>query len=57
MSSGYDSLWLQQGSQGSSWIFARKGKQLEIFQAINTALQDEQPTYTPSNRQWLLEKQ
>ncbi|MFS2093297.1 hypothetical protein ACCC96_09800 [Pseudomonas sp. Pseusp11] len=57
MSSGYDSLWLQQGGQGSSWIFARKGKQLEIFQAINTSLADEQPSFTPSTRQWLLEKQ
>jgi len=57
MSGGHDSLWLQLNGQGSPWIFARKGKELEIFQAINSAQQDEQPTYMPGDRKWLLEKQ
>jgi hypothetical protein len=57
MSGGNDSLWLQLNGQGSPWIFARKGKELEIFQAVNTAQQDEQPTYMPGDRKWLLEKQ
>ena len=57
MSGGNDSLWLQLNGQGSPWIFARKGKELEIFQAINSAQQDEQPTYMPGDRKWLLEKQ
>ncbi|NWB91103.1 hypothetical protein [Pseudomonas agarici] len=56
MSSGNDSIWLQQGDQGSAWIFVRKGKQLEIFQALNSAQADEQPQLYPGNRQWLLEK-
>ena len=57
MSGGYDSMWLQQHGVGNAWIFARKGKQLEIFQAINTAHADEVPSFTPGPRQWLLEKQ
>ncbi|SDV09397.1 hypothetical protein [Pseudomonas mucidolens] len=57
MSGGYDSVWLQQGGQGNPWIFARSGKQLEIFQAINTSQADEVPSFTPGPRQWLLEKQ
>lgn len=57
MSGGYDSIWLQQGGQGKPWIFVRKGNQLEIFQAINTAQGDEVPSFTPGQRQWLLEKQ
>ena len=57
MSGGNDNIWLQQGGQGNTWIFARKGNQLEIFQTINTAQADEMPSFTPGNRQWLLEKQ
>ncbi len=57
MSGSNDSIWLQQGNQGNSWIFARKGDQLEIFQAINGALADEMPSLSPGARQWLLEKQ
>jgi len=57
MSGGYDSMWLQQHGVGNAWIFARKGKQLEIFQAINAAHADEVPSFTPGPRQWLLEKQ
>lgn len=56
MSGGYDSIWLQLNGQGNPWIFARKGEQLEIFQAINTAQADEVPSFTPGPRQWLLEK-
>ena len=57
MSSGNDSMWLQQNGQGNNWIFVRKGKELEILQAVNTALADEQPQFTPGERKWLLEKQ
>jgi hypothetical protein len=57
MSSGNDSMWLQQGGQGNNWIFVRKGKELEILQAVNSALADEQPQFTPGERKWLLEKQ
>ncbi|MGE8066847.1 hypothetical protein [Pseudomonas sp. NPDC089569] len=57
MSSGNDSMWLQQNGQGNAWIFARKGKELEIFQSVNTALADEQPQYVAGDRKWLLEKQ
>jgi len=57
MSGGYDSLWLQLNGQGNPWIFARDGKQLEIFQAVNTSHAGEVPSLTPGARQWLLEKQ
>ena len=50
MSGGYDSIWLQQGGQGNPWIFARKGAQLEIFQAINTSQADEVHSFTPGSR-------
>jgi hypothetical protein len=57
MSSTNDNMWLQLNGQGNAYIFARKGKELEIFQAVNTALADEMPQYTPGERKWLLEKQ
>lgn len=57
MSSTNDNMWLQLNGQGNAYIFARKGKELEIFQAVNTARADEMPQYTPGERQWLLEKQ
>ncbi|RON68090.1 hypothetical protein [Pseudomonas fluorescens] len=57
MSSNNDNMWLQLNGQGNAYIFARKGKELEIFQAVNTALADEMPQYTPGERKWLLEKQ
>jgi hypothetical protein len=57
MSGGYDNLWLQLNGQGNPWIFARNGKQLEIFQPINAAQANEVPSLTPGTRQWLLEKQ
>jgi len=57
MSSTNDNMWLQLNGQGNAYIFARKGKELEIFQAVNTAQADEMPQYTPGERKWLLEKQ
>ncbi|MDB5996813.1 MAG: putative lipoprotein, partial [Pseudomonas sp.] len=57
MSDGNDNMWLQQNGQGNTWIFARKGKELEILQAVNTAQADEMPQFTPGDRKWLLEKQ
>lgn len=57
MSGGNDNMWLQLNGQGNTWIFARKGKELEIFQAVNTAQADEMPQFTPGDRKWLLEKQ
>lgn len=57
MNSDHDSMWLQLNGQGNNWIFARKGKALEIFQAVNTALTDEMPQFTPGERKWLLQKQ
>lgn len=57
MSNGNDSMWLQQNGQGNNWIFVRKGKELEILQAVNSAQADEQPQFTAGERKWLLEKQ
>jgi hypothetical protein len=57
MSGGNDNMWLQLNGQGNAWIFMRKGKELEILQAVNTAQADEMPQFTPGDRKWLLEKQ
>ena len=57
MSAGNDNMWLQLNGQGNTWIFARTGDELEILQAVNTAQADEMPSFTPGERQWLLEKQ
>ena len=57
MSSDNDNMWLQLNGQGNTWIFARKGKELEILQAVNTAQADEMPSFSPGERKWLLEKQ
>jgi len=54
---GNDTLYLGSGDLGHPWVFVRKGKQLEIFQAINQSRPDEIPQLTPGPRQWLLEKQ
>ncbi|MCX2896557.1 hypothetical protein [Pseudomonas mandelii] len=54
---GNDTLYLGMGELGGSWIFVRKGKQLEIFQAINQSRPDEIPHLALGPRQWLLEKQ
>lgn len=57
MSNGNDTIWLQQNGVGNTWIFARDGKRLEIFQTVNASLADEIPSYTAGTRQWVLEKQ
>jgi hypothetical protein len=57
MSGEYDSMWLEKAEQGAPWIFARKGKQLEIFQALNNAGPDQMPELRPGTRRWLLEQQ
>lgn len=57
MSSGYDSIWLAKSGHGDPYIFVRQGKQLEIFQAVNSSQADEVPSLTPGPRKWLLEKQ
>jgi hypothetical protein len=57
MSSGNDNMWLQLNGQGTGYIFMRKGKELEILQAVNTARADEMPQLIPGERKWLLEKQ
>ncbi len=54
---GNNTLFLTNGDVGNTWIFVRKGKQMEILQAINGAQSDEIPTFTPGPRQWLLEQQ
>jgi hypothetical protein len=54
---GNDTLYLGTGDRSDTWIFVRKGMQLEIFQALNTAQADEIPQFTPGPRQWLLVKQ
>ena len=56
MSGGYDSMWLQLNGQGNNWIFARKGRALEIFQAVNRAQPDEMPELAAGKRQWALER-
>ncbi|KPW91784.1 MULTISPECIES: hypothetical protein [Pseudomonas syringae group] len=57
MSGEYDSMWLEKAEKGNPWIFARKGKQLEIFQAMNNAGADQMPELRPGPRRWLLEQQ
>ncbi|MBL0842783.1 hypothetical protein [Pseudomonas mediterranea] len=57
MSNGNDTIWLQKNGVGNTWIFARDGKRLEIFQTVNASLADEIPSYTAGPRQWVLEKQ
>ena len=57
MSGEYDSLWLQQGDAGAAHIFVRKGKQLEIFEALDASQPDEMPQLYPGKREWVLEKQ
>ncbi|MCW1245547.1 hypothetical protein OC610_14105 [Pseudomonas sp. SAICEU22] len=54
---GNDTLYLGTEDLGDSWIFVRKGKQLEILQAINLSRPDGVPQLTPGLRRWLLEKQ
>ena len=56
MSGEFDSLWLQLGDQGQSWLFEREGNQLRIFQALNRSQIDEVPNFYKGQQRWLLIK-
>lgn len=56
MSGEFDSLWLQLGDQGQSWLFEREGKQLRIFEALNRSQIDDVPDYYKGAQRWLLVK-
>ncbi|MBC9252873.1 hypothetical protein A9179_21625 [Pseudomonas alcaligenes] len=56
MSGEHDSLWLQLGQQGNTWIFERDGDQLLIREALNRAQPDEMPDFQPGRQVWLLER-
>lgn len=56
MSGEFDSLWLQLGEQGQSWLFEREGDQLHVFAALNRAAIDEMPDYYKGQQRWLLKR-
>ncbi|WP_347505583.1 hypothetical protein [Pseudomonas anguilliseptica] len=56
MSGEFDSLWLQLGDQGQSWLFEREGDQLRVFKALNRSQTDEMPSYYKGQQRWLLVK-
>lgn len=56
MSGEFDSLWLQLGDQGQSWLFEREGDQLRVFEALNRSQIDEMPDYYKGQQRWLLMK-
>lgn len=56
MSGEHDSLWLQLGEQGQTWLFERDGSRLRIFEALNRAHFDEMPDYHKGPRRWLLQR-
>ena len=56
MSGEFDSLWLQLGEQGQSWIFEREGNQLRVFAALNRAQIDEMPDFYKGQQRWLLKR-
>lgn len=56
MSGEFDSLWLQLGDQGQSWLFEREGDQLRVFEALNRSQIDEVPSYSKGQQRWLLVK-
>lgn len=56
MSGEFDSLWLQLGDQGQSWLFEREGDQLRVFEALNRSQIDEMPNYYKGQQRWLLVK-
>ena len=56
MSGEFDSLWLQLGEQGQSWLFEREGNQLRVFEALNRSQIDEMPSYAKGLQRWLLVK-
>jgi hypothetical protein len=57
MSGEFDSLWLQLGEQGQTWLFERDGERLSIFDAINQAQFDEMPEYRKGPQRWQLERE
>jgi hypothetical protein len=56
MSGEHDSLWLQLGEQGQSWLFEREGAELRIYQALNRATIDEMPDYHKGPLHWQLRR-
>ncbi|MCU1718920.1 hypothetical protein [Pseudomonas sp. 5P_3.1_Bac2] len=56
MSGENDSIWLQLGEQGQTWLFEHNGDQLRIFQAVNRAAIDEMPDYSKGPQRWLLRR-
>lgn len=56
MSGEADSIWLQLGEQGQSWLFEREGDQLRIFPALNRAAIDEMPDYHKGPLHWRLQR-
>jgi hypothetical protein len=56
MAGEHDSLWLQLGNQGATWLFERDGDHLRILQALNRAAPDEVPEYHPGRQAWLLQR-
>lgn len=54
MSGEFDSLWLQLGEQGQSWLFERDGDQLRVFEALNRAAITAMPDYYKGQQRWLL---
>lgn len=56
MNGEHDSLWLQLGEQGQSWLFEREDKQLRIYQALNRAAIDEMPDYHKGPLHWQLSR-
>lgn len=57
MSGEFDSLWLQNGQQGSAWIFSRHAGQLVISEAVNHAQADEMPDLHPGKQRWVLQQE
>ncbi|MDM8348600.1 hypothetical protein P8H27_06775 [Pseudomonas sp. sp1636] len=56
MSGESDSIWLQLGEQGQSWLFERDAQQLRIFEARNRASSEEMPDYYKGELHWRLER-
>jgi hypothetical protein len=56
MAGEHDSLWLQLGQQGASWLFERDGDRLRILEALNQSAADEVPSFRPGRQAWLLER-
>jgi hypothetical protein len=56
MSGEFDSIWLQLGEQGQTWLFERDDRHLSIFEAVNRAQIDEMPDYHKGEMRWRLER-